>query len=179
MRSQSTENLALILILLVTISRLIPHPPNFTPVLSIALFSGAIFQSKGKSFAIPFIGLILSNFILGFYSISWIVMGIMVGITALGFRLKFRKSTVQWFSYSIMSSLIFFVLSNFSVWLWGNLYPTTFSGFSTCFLMAIPFFKNTLLSTLIYSLALFEGNRLIEFILNRNRKALVNKGLSG
>ena len=160
MNRPSKENIALFLILLGALSRIIPHPPNFTPILSIALFSGHIFSNQRKALAISILGLILSNFILGFESISWIVTAIIVGITALGFRLKTQPlSPSQWFSFSLISSLIFFLLSNFFVWIQGDLYPRTQDGLSLCYVMALPFLKNTVLSTLLYSLGLFEGSR--------------------
>lgn len=167
MRFFSKENLALFLIFIVVVSRLLPHPPNFTPVLSIALFAGALFQSKWKAFAIPIIGLILSNFLLGFYAITWVVVVIMAGITALGFGLKVKRSAPRWISFSIASSLVFFIVSNFFVWVLADLYPPTPEGLWTSYVMAIPFYKNLLLSTLIYSLVLFEGQRFIEFGVNK------------
>lgn len=170
MRYLSKENLSLVLILLVVFSRLIPHPPNFTPVLSIALFSGFIFKNKWKSFLIPVVGLALSNLVLGFQLISWVVMGIMLVITVLGVRLKAKKPHLQWISYSMISSILFFVLSNFFVWLQSGLYPLTFEGLFTCYIMAIPFFKNTILSTLICSFALFEGSRLVGLGLSKFAK---------
>lgn len=167
MRYLSKENLSLVLILFVVFSRLIPHPPNFTPVFSIALFSGFIFKSKWKSFLIPVVGLVLSNLFLGFQLISWVVVGIVLGITVLGTRLQSKKPHLRWIPYSMKSSILFFVLSNFFVWFKGSFYPLTFEGLLTCYTMAIPFFKNTILSTLIYSFILFEGGRLIEFCLNK------------
>ena len=170
MDHSSKENVALVLILFAVVSRIIPHPANFTPILSIALFSGHLFQNKGKALAIPIVGLILSNFILGFESISWIVAGIIVGISALGLHLKTEKLTAHWFSYSLISSLIFFILSNFFVWIRGDIYPRTGQGLFLCYLMALPFLKNTVLSTLLYSLGLFEGNRLMEWAIGRYRR---------
>ena len=161
MSQRFQERLALTLILFAAVSRLIPHPPNFTPLISIALFSGFVFQRKLRSLAIAFLAMLLTNIFLGFDSISWVVMAILAGMTAWGWRLKRGRTPRWWPFYALASSLSFFILSNFYVWIEGRLYPVTFQGFSACYLAAIPFFKNTLLSTLLYSLALFEGSRLL------------------
>lgn len=177
MRFISKENLALFLILIVVISRLVPHPPNFTPVLSIALFAGAMFQSKWKAFAVPVAGLILSNIVLGFQAISWVVIGIMVAIAAFGFILKSRHTAPWWVSFSIASSLVFFIISNFFVWVLGGLYPPTPDGLLTSYIMAIPFYKNMVISTLLYSLVLFEGQRFLEVAAAKLTKANQEKAV--
>lgn len=167
MRFLTKENFAIFLILIVVISRLVPHPPNFTPVLSIALFAGAMFQSKWKVFAIPVAGLILSNFLLGFYAITWVVVGLMVAIAALGLLLKSKKSAPWWISFSLGASVFFFIASNFFVWAFSGYYPLTPDGLLTSYTMAIPFFQNTVISTLLYSLVLFEGCRVLEYGANK------------
>ncbi|MCY4643157.1 MAG: hypothetical protein OXB88_00920 [Bacteriovoracales bacterium] len=163
MRHKSEERAALFLIAALVLSRLIPHPPNFTPVLSMALFCGSFFESRFKSLAVFVLGLILSNIILGLEPISWVVVFILIPITLLGRHLKSgsTKKGRGWAATSIASACFFFVLSNFFVWIQGELYPPTFRGLLECYVMAIPFFGNTLLSTLIYSLVLFEGQGLI------------------
>ncbi len=162
MRFITKENIALFLIFVVVVSRLVPHPPNFTPVLSIALFAGAMFPNKWKAFLIPVAGLILSNFLLGFYTVAWVVVGLMVVITAMGLLMKTRKSAPWWIGFSLGSSVFFFVLSNFFVWLTSGYYPMTPAGLLTSYELAIPFFQNTVMSTLLYSLVLFEGVRFLE-----------------
>ncbi len=153
--------LALILIIIVAVSRLIPHPPNFTPVLSIALFSGAFFKKSWVAVFVSIIGLSISNAVLGFYSISIIVTAIMTALTFLGIFLKNNPSRLNIFSYSLGSSFLFFIISNFFVWTSSGLYSKNLDGLITCYTMALPFFQNSLISTLIYSFALFEGARML------------------
>lgn len=163
MRFVTKENIAIFLILIVVISRLVPHPPNFTPVLSIALFAGAMFPNKWKAFLIPVAGLVLSNFLLGFYTVAWVVVGLMVVITAMGLLMKTNKSAPRWIGFSLGASVFFFIISNFFVWAFSGYYPLTPDGLLTSYTLALPFFQNTLISTLLYSLVLFEGVRFLEY----------------
>lgn len=171
MRFITKENIAIFLILIVVISRLVPHPPNFTPVLSIALFAGAMFPSKWKAFLIPVAGLILSNFLLGFYAVAWVVVGLMIVITAMGLLMKTNKSAPRWIGYSLGASVFFFIVSNFFVWVFSGYYPMTPAGLLTNYELALPFFQNTLVSTLFYSLILFEGVRFLEMGANKYLRA--------
>ena len=161
MKYITKENVAILLILVVVMSRLIPHAPNFTPVISIALFAGATFDSRWKAFLIPIAGLLISNIFLGFHPITWFVVAIMAGLVGFGFLMKGKVTPMRWIGFSLASPLVFFVLSNFSVWLLGELYPMTWEGLMTSYVMALPFLKYTVLSTLMYSLILFEGHRLL------------------
>jgi len=161
------ENLALLLIFLAALSRLIPHPFNFTPVLAVALFSGFLFENKLKALLIPLAALMLSNVLLGFQAVVWWVMAIVVLITAIGFLMKNRHSIGWVLGFSVGGSLVFYVLTNFAVWALGNTYPDgpmyafTLAGLMEAYVAGLPFYKYTLASTVIYSLLLFEGHRFL------------------
>lgn len=163
-RFLTPENLAIFLILIAVLSRLIPHPGNFTPVLAIALFSGFLFENKLKALLIPAAALFLSNAVLGFYAVVWWVMAIVILIAAIGFLMKRRHSPGWVFGFSVGGSLIFFLATNFAVWALGNtypdgpMYPFTFAGLMEAYVAGLPFYKYTLASTLIYSGALFGGH---------------------
>ena len=133
-----------LLIIIATLSRLIPHPPNFTPITAIALFSITKFHNKFFATLTPLLCLYLSDLFLGFYTINVFVYLSFALISMLGYYIgKINLSSV------IFSSLIFFLISNFGVWLLG--YPRTIEGFLTCYVNAIPFFGFTILGDLIYS----------------------------
>ena len=144
-------NIALIIILTLfsVFARLIPHPPNFTPILAIALYAGLNFKNK-YLFCIPLLGMLISDYFLGYHnSFIWVYLSILL-IFYLGY-LYFKKHSFSSIIFlSFASSLIFFCISNFGVWIIG--YPKTFAGFISCYVAAIPFFHNTLLSTLFYTL---------------------------
>jgi len=145
------------MILAATASRLIPHPPNFSPLASVALFGGATFANKRVAFLVPLAALILSDVVLGFYAITPVVYGSFALIVCLGFWTRNRRGAGTIAAAAIASAFLFFALTNFGVWALDNLYPKTPAGLVDCYLAAIPFLKNTLLSNLLYSALLFGG----------------------
>ena len=128
-----SQKLVLILIIFGIISRVIPHPPNFSPLTAIALFGGLNFNNKKIAFVIPLLILIISDFFLGFSSINIIVYISFILVVFIGTRIK--KISLQ---NILLSSFIFFLVSNFGVWIIG--YPITLDGLILCYTMAIPFF---------------------------------------
>ncbi len=149
--------LALILILFAAFSRLIPHAPNFTPVISIALFAGA-YLKKRYAFLVPVAALLISDLVIGFYGIETMafVYGTIILIVAMGLLLEKKVSAGKLLGLSMVGAVVFFVTTNFAVWIVpGSIYPKTLAGLAQCYVMAIPFFGNTLLSTLVYSAAMF------------------------
>ena len=138
----------IVLTLFAVISRLVPHPPNFTPLLAIALYSGICFKNKFL-FIIPLMSMILSDFFLGYHnSMIWIYLSFLM-VFYIGYTQSKKYSFKNLILLSFFSSTLFFVVSNFGVWIIG--YPKTIEGFITCYVLAIPFFHNTLLSTILFS----------------------------
>jgi hypothetical protein len=150
------------MILAAAVSRLIPHPPNFSPIAAMALFGGAAFADKRAAFLMPLAGLFLSDLVLGFYAITPVVYGSFALIVCLGFWVRRRRSVGRIAGAAMMSALLFFVVTNFGVWAMGRLYPPTPAGLVACYVAAIPFFQNTLLSNLSYSALLFGGLAIAE-----------------
>ena len=139
------KNFFLISIILIAIvSRFLPHPPNFAPITAIALLASKGFDNRFTSFLVPLVAMIISDFFIGFHSTIFYVYGSYILITLYG-RLSKNITTVT----VIFSSIIFFFITNLGVWLNG--YPLTIEGFLSCYMMAIPFFINTLLGDLFYS----------------------------
>ncbi|HEY7959294.1 MAG TPA: DUF6580 family putative transport protein [Sphingomicrobium sp.] len=144
--------------------RLVPHPPNFSPIDAMALFSGAYLGRRALAFAAPLGALLLSDLVLGFYhgqatvyfSVALIVM---IGMTALT-----RVSTLRVGAAAIASSILFFVITNFGMWMFSGIYPRTFAGLEACYVAAIPFFQNTVAGDLFYALLLFGGFRIAELL---------------
>lgn len=137
------EKLLVAFVILAAFIRLIPHPLNFTPVTSLALFSGVMFNRKWMSLTIPLIAMILSDMFLGFYSISfWVYIGF-ISITIFGWFInKMNINSI------LFSSLIFFIISNFGVWVLG--YPHTIEGLALCYTLAIPFFGYSIIGDLFW-----------------------------
>lgn len=150
------------MILAAAASRLIPHPPNFTPVAAIALFGGACFSDKWVAFLVPLAGLFLSDLVLGLYTIMPVVYGAFALIVCLGFWLRHQRSAWRVAGAAIMGSVLFFLVTNLGVWAFGGLYSKTLAGLIECYIAAIPFFRNMLLGDLLYSALLFGGLALVE-----------------
>jgi len=155
--------IAAALILMAAISRLLPHPPNFAPIASLAIFGGSVIGNKKYALILPLGALLLSDILLelftdvkGFYDISQtFVYGAVILITFLSTRIK-KVNTKNILFACLWSGAIFFLLSNFGVWLNGLYYPKTFSGLMECYGAAIPFYKNELFGS--FALNLFISN---------------------
>jgi hypothetical protein len=149
--------------------RLVPHPPNFSPIDAMALFSGAYLGRRALAFVAPLGALLLSDLVLGFYhgmatvyfSVALVVM---IGMTSLK-----RVSALRVGGAAILSSVLFFGITNFGMWLFSGFYPRTLAGLETCFVAAIPFFQNTVAGDLFYAAVLFGGFKAVELLMPRLR----------
>ena len=145
------------LILFAIALRLLPHPPNFSPIGAIDLFAGCYLGLK-RFWLIPVAALFISDFVLGFYNpISMLSVYFSFGISALlgSFLLKDKITPFRITGTAVFSATQFFILSNLGVWISGLIYPINITGLINCYVMAIPFYGNTLLSELFYSFILF------------------------
>ena len=146
--------LAIILILAGAFFRFLPHAPNVNPVAAIALFGAVTLSTKRLALIVPLCIMVLSDLFLGLHDLVAFTWGSVVLISLFGIALRgTRKTTVVLFG-SLASSLAFFLITNFGVWLSGW-YPLTLAGLQTCFINAIPFFRNFLTGTLAYAIVLF------------------------
>lgn len=157
-----------LMIVLAGLSRLLPHPPNFAPIGGMALFGAAYFSRRYWAFIIPIAtmwisDLILNNVVYGqyfdhfvwFYSGSIFTYGAFAIIVLMGLKTLKNVKPANLFVSVIASSIIFFIVSNFGVWLSSGMYPHSFEGLMVCYSAAIPFFHNTLLGDILYSGVLF------------------------
>lgn len=143
--------LSLSLVLISIISRLIPHPPNFTPVAAIALFSAYSFKNKLTAFIVPLLGMFISDLFIGFHSTMWAVYLSFVIITFLGFSLKKSFSFKRLFFKVSLSSFIFYLITNFAVWLSSGMYTYDLQGLIQCYILGIPFYNTTPIEFFAYS----------------------------
>jgi hypothetical protein len=142
--------------------RFAPHLPNFAPIAAMALFGG-VYLNKKYALVLPLTAMLVSDYFIGFYDIK-LMMGvylsfILVGL--IGLLVKNKKSPLTVMGGSILGSVLFFLITNFSVWIFYSWYPHTMSGLIQCFASAIPFFRNTLLGDLFYVTVLFGIYELI------------------
>lgn len=148
------------LVILAAAMRWLPHPPNFTPILALFVFSSFVTKNRGVALLLPLAVVFVSDLVLGFYQgaalvyLSYVLTGFILlamGRTGLSQGLK---SWVRYGSAAVVASVVFFFASNFAVWASGMLYPKTLEGLWMCYVAALPFFHNTLFSTLLYSAGL-------------------------
>ena len=138
-------------------SRLIPHPPNFTPIAAMALFGGAYISDKRLAFGLPLAALFLSDAVLGFYRDMIWVYGSFALIVCLGVQLQSRRRLLPIAGAALAGSVLFFVITNFGFIISDDLYPRTLEGLAAGYVAAIPFFQNTLAGDLVYTALLFGG----------------------
>jgi hypothetical protein len=150
------------MILAAAASRLIPHPPNMASITAVALFGGAYLSDKRLAFLVPLAALFLSDLILGLYAHMEIVYGSFALVVCIGLLLRRKRTTVRVAGAALLSSILFFVITNFGVWAFGSLYPKTTAGLVACYVAAVPFFQNTLAGDALYTAVLFGGFALAE-----------------
>ena len=156
----------LALILLAMLGRflpwLVPQLGNFTPVAAVALFAGCYLKDQKLALWVPLVAMLVSDAILGFHSLIPVVYGCLALTVYFGILLQKRTSAGRVLGFALASSLIFFIVTNFAVWLSSGMYPMSVAGLQACFIAAIPFWRNELLGTLCYSAALFGGYALLK-----------------
>lgn len=145
--------------------RLVPHPPNFTPIGAIALFSGAYLGRRALAFVAPLAALLLSDLVLGFYHGMATVYASTALVAVLGMLALQRRSALRIGGAAVAGSMLFFILTNLGMWWLSGFYPHTWAGLEACYVAAIPFFQNSLAGDLFYAALLFGGFALAERIL--------------
>ena len=145
--------------------RLVPHPPNFTPIGAMALFGGAYLGRRWLAFAAPIAALLLSDLVLGFYAGMWVQYIAVALIVLLAMGALKRISFLRVAGVAVASSVMFFLVTNFGTWALSGMYPLTAGGIAACYVAAIPFFQNTLAGDLFYSALLFGGFAIVERVI--------------
>ena len=155
-------------IFIAALSRILPHPPNFAPIVGMSLFGAAYMSNKKWAFAMPLIAMFLSDLIINntiyasYYGsfklftedFFWVYLPI-IAIVGLGFILFKKVSTTRVLAGSLTASVLFFIVSNLGVWISSALYPPTIEGLMACYTAALPFFQNALLGDLFYAGIMF------------------------
>ncbi len=148
------------------------HVFNFNAVMAAALFGGAYLTRSKISMWIPIATLLVTDLILGVY--DWKLMAVVYGAFMLTFFIgkNYGKNpTLLRYVASVLGgSLSFFVLTNFAVWLFGDgsFYPHTVAGLTQCFAMAVPFYRNTAISDLLFTTVMFGSYYLLELRAERS-----------
>jgi len=149
-----------IIILIAALSRLIPHPPNFTPIIAISLFGGVYFNNWKFSVLVPLLAMILSDIVIGFHgTVIWVYSSIAV----IAFSASLLKPKINYLGFiTLGSSLFFFLLTNFGVWMTSSFYPKTLTGLILCYTAGLPFLQNAMIGDLMYVGILFGVFELVK-----------------
>jgi hypothetical protein len=162
----------IILVFFGALSRLIPHPANFTAIVAVALFGAMKMQDTKKAFLIPLAAMLLSDTVLevlfrtglapfqGFHAGMIYVYGAFMLVTLIGLGARKNFSIQKLAGATLLSSVVFFIVTNFGVWLSGY-YGLTAQGLAECYIAAIPFFRNQVLGDAFFTAALFGADYLI------------------
>ena len=160
------------MILVAALTRVLPHPPNFSPVEAIALFGGAYFASRRWAAMVPLLAMIVSDVALGAMhgggyasylggASFWSVYACTALSVVLGFGLRGRVSGARVLGYALAGSVIFFLVTNAAACFSDPMYPRSMQGLAEAYIAGIPFFRWTVLGTLFYSAAMFGGFALL------------------
>lgn len=160
------------LILIASFARIVPHPPNFTPIAAIALLGAATLTNKKLALILPITLMLISDGLLelasrigltqgwmaqgwGFHEGMPVIYFTILLITCIGFVLRENRHPAWILAASLSSSVVFFVITNLAVWMFQDIYPKTLDGFIECYVMAIPFFAYTVIGDLFFVTILF------------------------
>ncbi len=152
------------LIFILALARLIPHPPNFTPIIAVAIMSGYLFKNINLSFLVLLVIMLISDLFIGFYENVIFVYLSLTLITFTFHKISTKINFKNLFFFGFAGSLVFFIVSNFGVWALESPgahdipYEKNLKGLIECYVLAIPFFKNTLLSTLLFAYSAYLTN---------------------
>jgi len=172
--------LAVLMIIGGVLLRLTPHIPNFAPIAATALFGGT-YLSKRFALVVPLIAMAISDYLLLyihpfqspyvdfshvypitalFYPSTFAVWGSFILVACIGMWLKNHKNVKNIIFGSLMSSVLFFLITNFGFWLTNDMYPKTFNGQIEAYIMALPFFRWTVMGDLFYTGVFFGAYEL-------------------
>jgi hypothetical protein len=136
--------------------RLLPHPANFAPIGALAIFLGARLPRK-QSIPIVLGAMFVSDMMIGLY--DWRLMSVVYGSFALMVLLgSWVGTNFKWSKFAFgtaAGSVLFYAATNFAVWVLSPWYPHTIAGLVSCYVAAIPFFRNTILSDMTFGAAFF------------------------
>jgi uncharacterized membrane protein (UPF0136 family) len=161
--------LAYIFVLFAVAIRFVPHPWHFTPVAASLLFFGA--RGARRQIWVPLVlmavsDLLLNRFVYG-YPFGWeqtVTWAWYAAILLLGTGLRKTSKPLPIVGAALGSSISFFLISNFMVWVAGTMYPMTWAGLMTCYDAGVPYFRPTLESDLVFTIAMFATPALLRVL---------------
>ena len=160
----NNKTLLIILIILIgAFSRIIPHPPNFTPLIAGAIFLPYLIKDKWLIICLPILCLLISDFFLGFHTVMIWTYGsfLLIGLMASHFSSAKLSSLIV---LSLSGPTLFFLTTNFGVWLGSSMYSQDIQGLVQCYILALPFYASSLSATFLFANLFYFCRR---FFINR------------
>ncbi len=155
-------------IILLAMFRLVPHPPNATPIAAMALFSGAVFSNRALAYLVPLAAMWLSDLVLGLHATIWYVYAGVAITVLIGSALQnitiFRVGAV-----AFLASIVFYLLTNFGAWLHHDMYPQNATGLLQAYVAGLPFLRNALLANLMFAYLVFYGLAWLKSVFSSSR----------
>ena len=137
--------------IILALSRILPHPPNFTPIIASAIMAPLLIRDRWFGIAIPIFAMLVADIVIGFHPYQTVIY---LTLVVIGLVAPMQRN-IKWITaMAILGPVWFFLVTNFAVWLAWDYYPKTVEGLILCYTMAIPFFQNTLISTCVFTGAL-------------------------
>ena len=134
--------------LVLIMARLIPHPPNFSPIIASAILAPMIIKNRYLGILITILAMIITDAIIGFHIYQLVIYLTIITISLFA---PMKNKLSHLLVFSIGGSVWFFITTNFAVWLAWDYYTKDIEGLLTCYILALPFFTNTLISTILFT----------------------------
>ena len=144
------------IVLALVFFRLVPHPPNATPIVAMSLFAGALFHNRVLAYLVPLAVMLLSDVVIGLHSTIWYVYASILITVLIGSTLK-HITVFGIGSAVVIASVVFFLLTNFGSWLYHDMYPQNIAGLVQAYVAGLPFLRNALIANLIFTYIVFYG----------------------
>lgn len=161
-----------VIIALAALLRLVPHLPNVAPIGAMALFGG-MYLDKKYAFVVPLIALFLSDIFLGFHTTMPFVYGSFLLSGLIGMWIRQHRTVKRVVFGTLLSSVLFFLITNFGTWLVSGMYEKSPKGLIEAFVLALPFFRNTIFGDLLYTTAFIIMYEIMKVLARRNTKAIL------
>lgn len=179
--------LIILFIAVIFFGRVLPHPYNFTPLIAVTLLSSFAISNRMLALVVPLMGFWLSDLFMnnvvyaGYYSnftifnsgMIW-TYGAILLVGLMGSSLINKISSGKVVLASLSGSTIFYIISNFGVWVLSPMYAKSVTGLIQCYTLALPFYGTSLIGDLLYSSLLFGAYQLvfsknINFLISRSK----------
>lgn len=158
------------LIIFTILSRLAPHPYNFTSVGALSLFAGATLSSR-TAWLVTVVCLVISDAFSGFYNpvvMLFVYLGFVLNTFLGHYLLNANRNFLRITIGGLLGAFIFYFVSNFGMWLSGLNYPLTWAGLIDCYIQGLPYIKPSLMGDLIYAYFCFGIFHIIEINMRAN-----------